>query len=70
MYVFEYQLDLQGRLTLLGLTYEETAEFKTLDGVAGGPAELRWLELLNKHEHAKLERKLPADAREQQLELL
>ena len=70
MYAFEYQIDLQGRLALVGLTYEETAEFKALDRVAGGPAELRWLELLNKYEHAKLDRRIPAGAREKQLELL
>ena len=70
MYALEYQIDGQGRLTLVGHTFEETAEFKALDGVAGGPSELRWLELLNKHEHAKLERKKTVDAREKQLELL
>jgi len=58
MDALEYQIDLQGRLTLVGLAFEETAEFKALDGVAGGLSELRWLELRNKHEHAKLERKI------------
>ena len=70
MYALEYQIDFQGRLTLVGLTFEETAEFKALNGVPGGPSELRWLELLNKHAHAKLARKIPAGAREKQLALL
>ena len=70
MYALEYHIDRHGRLSLAGLTFEETAEFRALDSVAGGPAELRWLELFNKHEHAKLAPQPPAAVREKQLELL
>jgi hypothetical protein len=51
---------------MVGLSFHETEEFEQLEGrlpLAG--AELRWLELFNKHDHARI--KL---ARQKQLELL
>jgi hypothetical protein len=61
MYAFEYGLDKAGRRVLRGLNFEETTEFELLSAarpmdrspVGSLPDELRWLELFNKHEHAR-----------------
>jgi hypothetical protein len=68
MYAFEYTLDKQGRRVLRGLSFEETTEFELLsaarpmdrppDGLL--PQDLRWLELFNKHEHARVGREAAA----------
>jgi hypothetical protein len=62
-----YVLDRMGRRVLFGLSFEETAEFETLDVripydqkpcnssgpmVSLGPVESRWLELYRKHRAA------------------
>jgi hypothetical protein len=54
--VFEYQYesDAKGRRVLVGLTHEETTEFELLEAqLPMYQAELRWLELFNKHERAR-----------------
>lgn len=62
----DYQLDSSGRRCLVGLTYEETTEFETLDAslpydgarvwpdesLPQLPMEIRWLELWEKHQAA------------------
>lgn len=54
MYAYEYTLDRLGRRVLVGLTFEETTEFELLEAqLPMYQAELRWLELFNKHEHAR-----------------
>lgn len=66
MYIYAYEFDKRGRRVMVGLSFHETEEFEQLEGrlpLAG--AELRWLELFNKHDHARI--KL---ARQKQLELL
>jgi hypothetical protein len=54
MYVYEYKLDAKGRRVLVGLSFEETTEFEVLEAqLPMYHAELRWLELFNKHDHAR-----------------
>ena len=63
---FEYELDAEGRLVLVGLTWQETREFDRLDrslpfggqhvwpeqGLPQLPMEQRWHELWTKHQVA------------------
>lgn len=67
-FISHYTLDRMGRRVLVGLSFEETAEFEKLDvslpydrkpmgGFNGcivplGPAEIRWLQLYKKHRTA------------------
>jgi hypothetical protein len=61
MYAFEYTLDQRGRRVLRGLSFQETTEFELLNAArpmdrrpdGSLTEELRWLELFNKHEHAR-----------------
>lgn len=54
MYEYKFTFDEEGRRILVGLTCEETAELHELEAQLPIPgAELRWLELFNKHEHAR-----------------
>jgi hypothetical protein len=67
----EYELDAEGRLVLVGLTWQETQEFKALDrtlpfdgqhvwptaGVPLLPMEKRWHELWTKHQKKLGERR-------------
>lgn len=54
---YAYELDGQGRRVLTGLNAEETTEFELLEAqLPMYAAELRWLELFNKHDHARQER--------------
>jgi hypothetical protein len=54
VYAYEYRLDDKGRRVLAGLTFEETTEFERLEAqLPAYAAELRWLELFNKHDHAR-----------------
>jgi hypothetical protein len=54
VYVYEYGLDEKDRRVLTGLTYEETTEFELLEAqLPMYAAELRWLELFNKHDRAR-----------------
>ena len=49
----DYRLDIYGRRVLMGLTYEETSEFELLEAhLPMYSAELRWLELFEKHDQA------------------
>ena len=65
MYAFEYTLDKRGRRVLRGLDFDETTEFELLqasrpmDRATDGslPEDMRWLELFNKHEHARASRR-------------
>ena len=53
-YQYKYVLDNKGRRVMAGLTFEETTEFEILESrVFGYETELRWLELFNKHAHAR-----------------
>lgn len=53
-YAYAYELDAEGRRVLAGLSFEETSEFELLDAqLPMYHAELRWLELFNKHDHAR-----------------
>ena len=53
-YQYKYVLDRQGRRCMAGLTFEETTEFELLEAqLLMYSAELRWLELFNKHERAR-----------------
>ena len=66
MYHYAYEFDKCGRRVLVGLSFEETEELELLDAqLPMYPAELRWLELFNKHENAR--QRL---AKQKQLELL
>jgi hypothetical protein len=61
-----YELDAHDRRVLSGLTFEETTEFERLGAqLPMHAAELRWLELLNKHERARTQKSAA-----RQLELL
>jgi hypothetical protein len=66
MYRYAYEFDKRGRRAMVGLSLDETEEFEQLEArLPLVAAELRWLELFNKHDHART--KL---ARQKQLELL
>ena len=54
MYGYAYELDSDCKRVLVRLSFEETREFEKLE--AQNPTrdgELRWLELFNKHDHAR-----------------
>jgi hypothetical protein len=54
VYEYQYTFDGRGRRVLVGLTFEETAEFELLELQSlVGAAELRWLELFNKHDRSR-----------------
>lgn len=60
-YEYQYTFDWNGRRVLVGLTYEETAEFEVLEAQPPtGSAELRWMELFSKHDHARMRQHPPA----------
>jgi hypothetical protein len=55
VYAYQYAFDEKGRRVLAGLTHEETTEFEFLEArLPMDAAELRWLELFNKHDRARL----------------
>jgi hypothetical protein len=55
VYEYQYAFDEKGRRVLAGLTHEETTEFEFLEAqLPMYAAELRWLELFNKHDRARL----------------
>jgi hypothetical protein len=54
MYSYAYELDERGRRVMVGLSFEETEEFELAEATLPMFAtELRWLELFNKHDHAR-----------------
>jgi hypothetical protein len=54
VYEYQYAFDGKDRRVLVGLTFEETAEFELLEVQSPvGAAELRWLELFNKHDRSR-----------------
>ena len=54
MFEYQYAFDREGRRVLAGLSHEETAEFESLEAqLPTVGAELRWIELFNKHERAR-----------------
>jgi hypothetical protein len=51
---YQYTFDKHGRRVLVGLSFAETQEFELLEaGLPMYAMELHWLELFNKHEHAR-----------------
>jgi hypothetical protein len=55
-HAYQYEFDQKGRRILAGLTHDETIEFEALEAqLPMRAAELRWLELFNKHEHSRNE---------------
>jgi hypothetical protein len=53
VYEYQYTFDKNGRRALVGLTFEETTEFELEAQPPTGSAELRWIELFSKHDHAR-----------------
>ena len=54
MYEYQYEFDASGRRVLAGLTHDETTEFESLEAeLPMHAAQLRWLELFNRHERAR-----------------
>jgi hypothetical protein len=65
MYSYAYELDERGRRVMVGLSFEETEEFELAEAqLPMFATELRWLELFNKHDHARTQ-----IAKQKQLEL-